>query len=172
MAFLRPLLLLCFILPSSNSIKCFTCIGTVSFQFCSTILSNLSISSRENLFCSVYLPQAAHLPEHPWWEGEGMPSWRQLLRAQVLPSSPWKLHFALQNLIVGWESGTRTSTITTVVVPMASLDGLRTMRLTLEAAALPTSPKVLPLNVKHNLNYQLPPHHQETPTAVTRSFKR
>ena len=45
-------------------------------------------------------------------------------------------------LYVGCESATRTSTITTVAEPMASLGGRRTMRSTLEAAALHTKHKV------------------------------
>ena len=59
MALLRPLLLLllCFVLPSSKSIKCFTCIGPVRFQF--------DKFSCPGLFSPVHLPQAPHLPEHP-----------------------------------------------------------------------------------------------------------
>ena len=78
MAILRPLLLLllllCFVLPSSKSIKCFTCIGPVRSQFDKLLL----FMSR--IFSPVHLPQAPHLPEHPGWEREGLPSWRKILR--------------------------------------------------------------------------------------------
>ena len=78
------LILLCTVLPLSTSIKCFSCIGSVSIESC------LWTRSQRDRF-PVHLPQAAHMLEHPRWEREGMSSWRQLLRAQVSPTLTWKL---------------------------------------------------------------------------------
>ena len=77
MTVLRLLLVLCAVPPPSNSIKCFTCIGSVSFESC------LWTRSQRDFRYSVHLPQAAHLLEHPRWERERMPSGCQLLRTQV-----------------------------------------------------------------------------------------
>ena len=77
MTVLRLLLVLCAVPPPSNSIKCFTCIGSVSFE------SWLWTRSQGDFRFSVHLPQAAHVLEHPRWERERMPSGCQLLRTQV-----------------------------------------------------------------------------------------
>ena len=156
MAFLRPLLLLCFLLPSSNSIKCFTCIGSVSFQFCSTHLSIYQLQGFSYLLNSFHSTRVSILfslsstSDTPAW-APSVRETRSVLLTSTTASSGVsnvyvKLNFGLHNLIVDWESGTRTSTITTVAVPMAFLDGRRTMRLTLEAVALLTWPKVKILN--------------------------
>ena len=70
------LLLLCTVLPLSTSIKCFSCIGSVSIESC------LWTRSQRDRF-PVHLPQAAHMLEHPRWERERMPPRCQLLRTQV-----------------------------------------------------------------------------------------
>ena len=70
------LLLLCTVLPLSTSIKCFSCIGSVSIESC------LWTRSQRDRF-PVHLPQAAHVLEHPRWERERMPPGCRLLRTQV-----------------------------------------------------------------------------------------